>query len=217
MQLDELSNLIKARHSIRRWQNKEVPLELLKKAVDLATWAPNGGNKQNWRFYIITNRNTINAIADEVQNTTNQMASWPEAREFVADVDKWRERAGFFRSAPAAIAVSASQYISEADKILGAREKFDPEASKMRVWRNSANTKIQSVASAIAYLLLILHQMGLGAVWMTGPIQAKGNLEKLLGVPSNMDMVVFIPIGYPGENPVIRGRRPVEEVIEIIS
>lgn len=217
MQLDELSNLIKARHSIRRWQNKEVPLELLKKAVDLATWAPNGGNKQNWRFYIITNRNTINAIADEVQNTTNQMASWPEAREFVADVDKWRERAGFFRSAPAAIAVSASQYISEADKILGAREKFDPEASKMRVWRNSANTKIQSVASAIAYLLLILHQMGLGAVWMTGPIQAKGNLEKLLGVPSNMDMVAFIPIGYPGENPVIRGRRPVEEVIEIIS
>ncbi|MBF8304189.1 MAG: nitroreductase [Dehalococcoidia bacterium] len=217
MQLDELSNLIKARHSIRRWQNKEVPLELLKKAVDLATWAPNGGNKQNWRFYIITNRNTINAIADEVQNTTNQMASWPEAREFVADVDRWHERAGFFRSAPAAIAVSASQYISEADKILGAREKFDPEASKMRVWRNSANTKIQSVASAIAYLLLILHQMGLGAVWMTGPIQAKGNLEKLLGVPSHMDLVAFIPIGYPGENPVIRGRRPVEEVIEIIS
>ncbi|MDO8635995.1 MAG: nitroreductase family protein [Dehalococcoidia bacterium] len=217
MQLDELSNLIKARHSIRRWQNKEVPLELLKKAVDLATWAPNGGNKQNWRFYIITNRNTINSIADEVQNTTNQMASWPEAREFVADVDRWRERAGFFRSAPAAIAVSASQYISEADKILGAREKFDPEASKMRVWRNSANTKIQSVASAIAYLLLILHQMGLGAVWMTGPIQAKGNLEKLLGVPSHMDLVAFIPIGYPGENPVIRGRRPVEEVIEIIS
>jgi len=217
MQLDELSNLIKARHSIRRWQNKEVPLELLKKAVDLATWAPNGGNKQNWRFYIITNSNTINSIADEVQNTTNQMASWPEAREFVADVDKWRERAGFFRSAPAAIAVSASQYISEADKILGAREKFDPEASKMRVWRNSANTKIQSVASAIAYLLLILHQMGLGAVWMTGPIQAKGNLEKLLGVPSHMDLVAFIPIGYPGETPVIRGRRPVEEVIEIIS
>ena len=217
MQLDELSNLIKARHSIRRWQNKEVPLELLKKAVDLATWAPNGGNKQNWRFYIITNRNTINSIADEVQNTTNQMASWPEAREFVADVDRWRERAGFFRSAPAAIAVSASQYISEADKILGAREKFDPEASKMRVWRNSANTKIQSVASAIAYLLLILHQMGLGAVWMTGPIQAKGNLEKLLGVPSHMDLVAFIPIGYPGENPVIRGRRPVEEVIELIS
>ncbi|MBF8265229.1 MAG: nitroreductase [Dehalococcoidia bacterium] len=217
MQLDELSNLIKARHSIRRWQNKEVPLELLKKAVDLATWAPNGGNKQNWRFYIITNRNTINSIADEVQNTTNQMASWPEAREFVADVDRWHERAGFFRSAPAAIAVSASQYISEADKILGAREKFDPEASKMRVWRNSANTKIQSVASAIAYLLLILHQMGLGAVWMTGPIQAKGNLEKLLGVPSHMDLVAFIPIGYPGENPVIRGRRPVEEVIEIIS
>ena len=87
----------------------------------------------------------------------------------------------------------------------------------MRVWRNSANTKIQSVASAIAYLLLILHQMGLGAVWMTGPMQAKGKLEKLLRVPSDMDLVAFIPIGYPAETPVPRGRRPIEEVIEIVS
>lgn len=217
MQLDDLASLIKSRHSIRKWQSKEVPAELLKKALDLATWAPNGGNKQNWRFYIITNRNIINSIADEVQNTTNLMASWPESKQFVKDVDRWRERAGFFRSAPAAIAVSASQYISDADLILGAREKFDAEASKMRAWRSSASTKIQSVASAIAYLLLILHQMGLGAVWMTGPMQAKGKLEKLLGVPTDMDLVAFIPIGYPGEVPVNRGRKPIEEVIEIIG
>ena len=217
MQLDDLATLIKTRHSIRRWQSKEVPPELLKKALELATWAPNGGNKQNWRFYVITNRNTINSIADEVQNTTNLMASWPEAKEFVKDIDRWRERAGFFRSAPAAIAVSASQYISEADLILSAREKFDPEASRMRVWRNSANTKVQSVASAIAFLLLILHQMGLGAVWMTGPMQSKGKLEKLLRVPTDMDLVAFIPIGYPAETPVSRGRKPIEEVIEVVS
>ncbi|MBI4286980.1 MAG: nitroreductase family protein [Chloroflexi bacterium] len=217
MELNDLETLVRSRRSIRRWQDKPVPVELLTRAIDLATWAPNGGNKQNWIFYVIVNGNTIRSIAEEVQNSTNLMASWPEAAQFVKDVARWRERAGFFRSAPAAIAVAASQYVSEADRILSAREKTDLQASQMRLWRNTANTKIQSAASAIAYLLLALHQMGLGAVWMTGPMQAKGKLEKILGVPSEMDLIAFVPVGYPDENPVVRPRRPVNEVCQIIT
>ena len=55
MDTGSLANLIKGRRSIRRWQDKEVPEHLLMQAVELATWAPNGGNFQNWRFYIILN------------------------------------------------------------------------------------------------------------------------------------------------------------------
>ncbi|MCL4439044.1 MAG: nitroreductase family protein [Firmicutes bacterium] len=87
----------------------------------------------------------------------------------------------------------------------------------MRNWRNAANSRIQSVSSAIAYLLLILHQMGLGAVWMTGPMQVKGEIEKILGIPQKMDLVAFIPVGYPAESPDPGGRRPVDEVIEIVK
>ena len=217
MQFDDLATLIKTRRSIRRWQDKEVPPALLTKAIELATWAPNGGSRQNWRFYVILNPNTIKAIADEVQKSTAQMASWPEAKEFVKDVARWIERSGFFRSAPAAIAVAASQYSSDADNLLAVREKIDPQARQTRLWRNQVNSKIQSVSSAIAYLTLILHQMGLGAVWMTGPMQAKGKLEEMLQVPPDMDLVAFIPVGYPAETPAPKGRRPVEEVYEIVN
>lgn len=217
MQLDDLATLIRTRRSIRRWQDKGVSPALLTKALELATWAPNGGNRQNWRFYIIVNRNTIKSIADEVQNCADLMASWPEAKEFESDVSMSRERASFFRSAPAAIAVAAAQYDSVADMLLAAREKTDPQASQIRTWRRTANTRIQSVASAIAYLLLVLHQMGLGAVWMTGPMQAAGKLEKILRVPPDMNLVAFIPVGYPDESPTPRPRRPVNEVCEIVS
>lgn len=217
MDLDDLAALIKTRRSIRRWQDKEVPLALLTRAIELATWAPNGGNRQNWRFYIILNRSTIGSIADEVQSSVDRMAAWPEARDLGSEVAGWRERASFFRHAPAAIAVAAAQYRSVADRLLSAREKADPQASQIRLWRSTANTRIQSVASAIAYLLLVLHQMGLGAVWMTGPTQAAGRIEEVLGVPPDMNLVALIPVGYPAENPAPRPRRPVEEVCEVVD
>ena len=217
MEFDDLATLIKSRRSIRRWQDKEVPSKMLTEAIEVAIWAPNGGNRQNWRFYVIVNRKTIKSIADEVQNTADLMASWPESQEFAKEVSRWRENASFFRSAPAAIAVAAAQYSSIADKVLTARGKTDHQALQICAWRDIANTRIQSVASAVAYLLLVLHKMGLGAVWMTGPMQAAGKIERILRVPSGMNLVAFIPVGYPAENPEPKLRRPLEEVCEIVS
>ena len=104
MQPGDLAGLIKTRRSIRRWQAREVPRELLLQAVELATWAPNGGNRQNWHFYIILNRDTIQAIADAVQASADRLAAWPEANQFGSEVSRWRQNASFFRTAPAAIA-----------------------------------------------------------------------------------------------------------------
>ncbi len=216
MDTADLSGLIMGRRSVRVWQEKPVPETLLMQAIELATYAPNAGNQQNWRFYVILNREKMNAIADAVQASANLMAGWPESAKFGDMIAGMLKRSAFFRSAPAAIAVAASQYQSPPEQIMALREKSDPQAKMMREWRGIANSKIQSVSSAVAYLLLVLHQMGLGAVWMTGPIQAKGDIEKILGVPSGLDIVAFIPVGYPAENPPMKERKPVKDVTEVI-
>ena len=215
MELAELADIIKGRRSIRSWQDKDVHQDLLLQAIELATWAPNGGNQQNWRFYVILNRDTIRAIADAVQAVASQIASWPEAQELM-DTTRLAGMSSFFREAPAAIAVAAAQYQSVFDRTLAAREETDQQASQIRRWRNAADTRIQSVSAAICHLLLILHQMGLGTVWMTGPMQAKGEIERILNIPPELDMIAFIPVGHPAESPEPKGRRPVEEVSEII-
>jgi nitroreductase len=217
MEFTELEDLIKTRTSIRRWQEKPVSEDLLLKAVKLATWAPNGGNIQNWYFYIITSSKTINAIADAVQTSVDLMASWPEVDEFGDTFKNYSRFSTFFRSAPAAIAVASSRYQSIADRLLEKREKVDTQAREMRDWRNIADSRIQSTSAGIAYLLLILHQMGLGATWMTGPMQAAGAIEKILKVKPGWELVTFIPVGYPDDQPRPRSRKPVEEVTEIIS
>lgn len=217
MEFTDLEKLIRSRRSIRKWQDKAVSQELLMKAIELATWAPNAGNQQVWRFYVIINKGTIQSMAKAVQGIGDQIASWLEADNEQGLAAKWRESASLFRNAPAIIGVAASQYQSPADKVLATRGKIDAKASQIRDWRHAADSRLQSVAAAISYLLLILHQMGLGAVWMTGPMQAKGELEKILHVPPEMDLVALIPVGYSAESPAPKERKPVAEVCEIIK
>ena len=96
-------------------------------------------------------------------------------------------------------------------------KRLDPRAKEIRQWRAISASPVQGVAAAIATLLLVLHQMGLGAVWMTGPMQAKGELEKILKVPPEYDLIALLPVGYPDETPVSCGCKPVSEVSEIVK
>jgi nitroreductase len=216
MKTSELVQLIKSRRSIRRWLKKPVPEDMLLQAVEMATWAPNGGNQQNWFFYVILDKNIINSMADAVRASADYVVSLTEASQR-ENLTRWLKLFDNFRNAPSVIAVAAAPYKSSLDEILSSREKVDPKVKQMGQWRSVADTRIQSVSSAIAYLLLVLHQMGLGAVWMTGPMQAKGDIEKILNVPEETDLVALIPVGYPAENPAPRDRKPVKDVTRVLK
>ncbi|MBI5968194.1 MAG: nitroreductase family protein [Deltaproteobacteria bacterium] len=216
MDFGELRELIKSRRSVRKFQDKPIPEDLLPKALELATWAPNGGNHQPWRFLIVSNKDLINKMADAVKAKTELIASWPEAKQFGEVVERWRKAADFFRSAPVCIAVLLGKYSSIADQILRARGETDPVGREIRSYRQLGSSSLQSVAAAVAYLLLILHYFGLGATWMAGPQQAKKEIEQLLGVPPEWDFVDLIPVGYPAETPKNPGRKAVKEVVQFL-
>ena len=210
----ELSELVKTRRSIRKFQDKPVPEDILVKALELATWAPNSGNQQSWRFWIVTNKDLIQKLGDAVKGTTELMASWPEAQQFGETVQRWRKTSDFFRGAPAVIAVLMGRYSSIADQILHARGEKDPVAREIHSFRDLGASCLQTAAAGAAYICLILHYFGLGTTWMAGPIQAKKEIEELLKVPPEWDFVDVIPVGYPAEAPDLRPRKPVQEVIK---
>ncbi len=215
MDIEKLGEFIRGRRSIRQWKKEEVPDELLKKAVELATWAPNGGNYQGWRFIVVKKKEIIEKMANAVQSVADRIASWPEAISWQEDVNRYRKNASFFRNAPVCIGVFASEYQSPMDKVLVARESSDREAREILGFRRSAPTTIQSAAAAVTTMLLVFHGMGLGAVWLVSPIQAKKEIEALLKVPSNMNLICLVAVGYPGESPR-RERKPVDQVMEFV-
>lgn len=215
MNTEGLEKLIKERRSIRKWKGNEVSDELLRKAVELATWAPNGGNYQGWHFIVVKNKEVIEKMADAVQSVADKIASWPEALSWQEDVKRYQKNASFFRNAPACIGVFTGEYRSPMDKVLAARASFDREAKEILGFRKSAPTAIQSAAAAVTTMLLVFHQMGLGAVWLVAPIQAKKEIEAILNVPSNTDLICLIAAGYPDESPQ-KDRKPVDQVLAFI-
>lgn len=67
-------------------------------------------------------------------------------------------------------------------------------------------------ANATTYLLLALHALGLGSVW----IQTLRNIEeigRILELPQNMVPVALIAVGYPNENPLPKPRKSLEEIV----
>jgi len=53
MNCRELSELIKSRRSIRKFDSKSIPKETLFKVIEAGIWAPTGSNQQEIRFLII--------------------------------------------------------------------------------------------------------------------------------------------------------------------
>jgi nitroreductase len=215
MNVQDLEGLIKGRRSIRKWKKVEVPDELMKKAVELATWAPNGGNYQGWHFIIVKNKEVMNQMANAVQSVADKMASWPEAVSWREDIERYRKNASFFRNAPTCMGVFTTEYQSVFDRVLIARESFDHESKRILAFRRSAPTAIQSAAAAVTTMLLVLHQMGLGAVWLAAPLMAKKEIETILKVPPDLNLVCLVAVGYPDESPQ-KDRKPVDQALEFV-
>jgi nitroreductase len=216
MDIHGLEELIKTRRSIRKWQERAVPDALLEKALELATWAPNGGNHQSWHFYVVKSRPVIHRIADAVEAKTELMAGWPEAELHRQAVEKWQKNSGFFRFAPVLIVVTVGRYQSITDILVKARKESDVVAREIFANRQFCSTRVQTAAAAITNMLLAFHQLGLGACWMTGPAQAKQEIEKILGVPTDYEFVALIPVGFTEEEPKPPDRKPLSQVLTII-
>lgn len=55
---------IAARHSVRKFDPKPIPRDVLEKIVDAGRLAPTARNEQPWEFVVVTDRGTLKRIAD---------------------------------------------------------------------------------------------------------------------------------------------------------
>ena len=61
--MNDLLELMKTRRSIRRYQDRDVPDELLEKVMEAGRWAPSGDNGQPWRFIVVRDLETKKALS----------------------------------------------------------------------------------------------------------------------------------------------------------
>jgi nitroreductase len=60
----DVLNLLKSRRSIRIYQDKPVPQDLLLQILEAGRWAPTGANLQPWHFIVVTDPETRKRIGE---------------------------------------------------------------------------------------------------------------------------------------------------------
>lgn len=71
----------------------------------------------------------------------------------------------------------------------------------------------QAVGACIQNMLLTIHHLGLGAVWLGEILKNRRNVEKLLGVPGSCELMAVIALGHPATAGGPGVRKALKEVV----
>jgi nitroreductase len=71
----------------------------------------------------------------------------------------------------------------------------------------------QAVGACLQNLLLSLHAMDLGAVWIGEILKSKERLLEILELPARLELMAVVAVGYPARRDQKSHRKPLEELI----
>jgi nitroreductase len=181
---------IAARRSIRKFEDRPIPDEILRAILTAGMQAPSASNRQPWRFLVVT--------GDERAEMVRTM------------------RRGLTNAKAAGIALGSSQRSAE---IMGEAPAtvFAINPDGLHPWLTRSIEQVftdmadlQSIGAAIQNMLLAALELGVGSLWICDVFYAYGELQEWLAEPGQM--IAAVAFGYPAENPDARPRLPLEKV-----
>ena len=72
---------------------------------------------------------------------------------------------------------------------------------------------IQAIGACIQNMLLALHALGFGGVWLGEILKNKDKVSKVLSAPENLELMAVIALGHPAEKGGKGERKSLEEVV----
>lgn len=185
-------SVLAERRSVRQFAPQTPPRALLMRAIEAATHAPSGMNKQPWRFVVVANEAIKAEMVARVSREIETILTLLAGDEYADRVgDYLRNYATLFRSAPVVINVLYREYGQVIASLLERSNIQYPDNQE-----EAANPAMQSVSAAIQNLQLAAQAVGLATCWMTAPLFARRQLHELLDVESPWQLAAVIPIGY---------------------
>jgi len=178
--------------SVRRLRADPIPDDLLRKVLTAATWAPNGGNRQGWRFIAVRDAATKKALRDlylppwtAYENSHRPaIAKLPdgERERWNRMYDNARHLAEHYHEAPVIVVVCVH---------LPDLAITDAKLSRPSIVGGG------SIYPAVQNLLLAATALGLGSALTTITTAYAGELRALLALPETVTPVAVVPIGWP--------------------
>ncbi len=176
----ELDACIAGRRSVRSYEARPVPKELINKILNAGVWAPSGMNTQPWRFTIIEKGEVIDSLSRRTKELVMQSMPLPENLQaaFKSDKDV------VFYGAPLLILISVQ---------------------KKAEWRT---VNLLDSGLAAQNMFLAAYQAGLGSCFIGFAAflnQDPGALAEV-GIPEDHELIAPLIFGYPKEIPGPKSR-----------
>jgi F420 biosynthesis protein FbiB-like protein len=183
------------RRSIRRYADRPIPADVLRRVLEAGCWAPSAHNRQPWRFAVITDpaRRASLARAMGARFRSDLLADGLPTQEVERQVMRSHER---ISSAPALVVLCLN--MTDMDQY--------PDERRQAAERIMA---IQSVALAAQNILLMAHAQGLGACWMCAPLFCPDVVRDELALPDDWEAQALLTLGFPAEQRS-KDREPLE-------
>ncbi|MHA1382920.1 MAG: nitroreductase family protein, partial [Candidatus Helarchaeota archaeon] len=196
IEYDHLIKLLRARRSVRRFQEKTIPREQIELLLESLRYAPSASNSQSWNYIVITNPEKIKFFSNEVMKLFYlikkalklkpllKIFAKPYQKELLDDpkteysinhiIQDFNNGADpIFYKAPCVIVLTAPKYSEFGGNDAGI---------------------------AFTYAMLAAQSLGLGSCWIgfaQEAIKRNKKLRKWLKIPKNRHCFGVIIFGYP--------------------
>jgi len=193
----EVLDAINARHSVRSFEERAVPEDVLKELVEVAVKAPSAMNRQPWRFYVVSSKVVRDKVAellgkylDSERDSVDKLR--PELKNTLYD---------FYRN------------LGGCQNIVFVFRKNADCGPKDVVRLND----FASISCAVENFMLAAVEKGLGTCWVGSFRDRKDEIAKLVGAEDE-ELVASVLVGYPSKDfvPMKRSKKELNDVLKFV-
>ena len=179
---------IKERRSIRNFEEKKIDKEELKEIIQAGKYAPSPTNDQPWKFIVITKKEMIQELSNQIRKELKKLLKWSFIKKFKIkqlrniDILKFIFVVAFSKTDMIFFNAPALVLILTQDKLF-----YD-----------------ESCACCAQNMMLAANSIGIGSCWI-GFASVLGLNKKILeniGIPDNQHISAAIIFGYPREKKI---------------
>ncbi len=215
LDLASVDHVLTTTRSVRRRLDfeREVPLDLVEEALEIALQAPTGANTQTWRFMIVTDSDKKTRIADYYRQAAGAYVEGRTAlsktgvtmmREYEEDDLRQQQRAALMKSGGYLM-----QHLERAPVMvipcIEGRFEHEDVFTQASMWG--------SILPATWSLMLALRSRRLASAWTTLHLQYEKEISELLGIPAHYTQAALLPVAWlTGGDLKPAARLPVKEV-----
>ena len=196
---DALDAVLAGRRSIRTYEERAVPPDVLERVLAAAAQAPSPHHSMPWRLAVLTGQAAKSALAGAMGEKwrADLLGDGLRAAEIEVELEKSRRR---LTASP--VVIVGSVYHEVLDEY--------PDAA-----RQQAETLMaaHSLGAALQNVMLAAHANGLASCWMCAPVFCSDVVRDALNLPSDLIPHAIVTMGYPARPPRVRERPSVDQIV----